>query len=70
MAKSRGMTKKHYEAIAKAINSQRNADMGRVTGTYVRMRLDALAEDLAFRFQEDNPQFDSTRFLRQCGTHT
>ena len=57
------MTKKHFIAIAKAIKSQRTADLDHLA----LVRLDALSEDLCDVFKDANANFDRARFLAACG---
>lgn len=54
------MTKKHYEAIAKAFHAYIATD----TGANIAR---PIAKDLADYFSTDNPRFDRTRFLQACG---
>ena len=55
------MTKKHFEAIAKAIKEEQTA---------VAVREDvrrAIANKLADVFKQDNPRFDRDRFMKAAG---
>lgn len=47
------MTRKHYELIAAIIRSQST--------------IQDIAEELAFRFKEENTRFDIDKFLEACG---
>ena len=62
------MTKKHYEAIAKAIRTYQPDDSryyyDEVVCDFVRM-----CEQMADFFQKDNPKFDRTKFLESCGAY-
>jgi carbamoylphosphate synthase large subunit len=55
-------TKKDYEAVAAGIAEARDGEVPEVD-----IALDALAEDLALYFEEDNPRFSRERFLRAAG---
>jgi hypothetical protein len=54
------MTKKHYEAIAKAFY----AYIATNTGANIAR---PIAKDLADYFAQDNPKFNRSRFLEACG---
>ena len=57
------MTKKHYDAIAHAIQWQRE------NGKPHNARWQ-IAELLANYFEQDNPKFNRARFLQACGIET
>ncbi len=61
------MTKKHFKAIAAAINAQRLRPYGDKYADVVDARLDALAEDLATWLKTQNPNFQRQKFLDACG---
>ena len=54
------MTKKNYEAIAECLSWY-------VNRSYIT---EAIAHRLADYFEQDNPNFDRTRFLQACGVKT
>lgn len=60
------MTRKHFEAIAAAI--VKNCGEGQPPS--VRLALDGTAKDLAAIFADENPRFDSARFLAACGVES
>lgn len=57
-------TRRHYQAIADAIDSERARfdDDGAC-----RFGVECAAESLAALFAEDNPRFDRARFMVACG---
>lgn len=62
------MSKKHYAAIAAAINDQRTClEADEPDHYFVRIHLSKLTESLTRTFQEDNPNFDPTAFLAAAG---
>ena len=72
-------SKKQYQAVAKMINDRVQevrrkadnfADPHSIIECEVREEeLTAVSVDLASIFQEDNPAFDRSRFLKACGVH-
>lgn len=56
------MSRKHYEAVAKAIRAERQNDDGRGAGAIA-----SLADSMACIFEADSPRFDRDRFLEACG---
>lgn len=58
------MTRKDFELIAKAVHRCRHYD----DPQEVSDRLDALASDLAGELAAANPNFDTARFLKACGS--
>ena len=65
------LSKKHYEAIAKAIKAQRGADtMHCNPAEYGELILDRLAEDLGAYMERDNPAFQYARFVKACGVQS
>lgn len=60
------MTKKHFEAIARVILAQRNAEReaGNIGGEYAVART---AMALADEFENLNERFDRKRFMTACG---
>lgn len=63
------MTKKHYAAVAEAIREERRSctDMDLADHEFARIHLTKLTERLAYTFQQDNPRFDATAFLKAAG---
>lgn len=57
-------TRKHYEAVARMIHSERDDAQEQET----RLVVDRIASRMADIFGNDNPRFDRDRFLRACGT--
>lgn len=70
MAK-RTFQQRHYIVIAAALKAQRQPSTGDgvlfTMDAYVRERLDALAEDLATKFADDNPNFKYDVFMKAAG---
>ena len=58
------MTRKDHIAIAKAIKAQREHAVAKQ-----ELTLDRLSEDLCGYLSDDNPAFDSARFLKACGVN-
>lgn len=59
------MTRKHFEAIAKALKDSRP-----LSGTQgQRNTWEQCAVNLAGVCREGNPRFDTARFLEACGAH-
>lgn len=63
------MSKKHYEAIAEAI--KREVEVPGITGERERAIVGLaqlnLARAIALVMREDNPRFDTNRFMKACG---
>lgn len=57
------MTKKHFEAIAVLLRSQKAQARTSDENVTVCVR----AAQLADLFQSENPRFDRARFLKACG---
>jgi hypothetical protein len=55
------MTRKDYELIANVIKQFPRLDYG------VASVLEELAEDLSMALSNENPRFDTARFLKACG---
>jgi len=60
------MTKKHFQMIADAIADTRHAYVTTRESEEALGALDALAENLAHEFADENPRFDRDRFLDAC----
>lgn len=58
-------SKKDYEAIAAIFADQTTADPTNTNSPEQTMRL-VLARQLATYFEQDNPRFDRSRFMRAC----
>ena len=58
------MTRKHFEAIARVLRTEMR-DMTVTVGE--RMVVERIARDLAEQFAEENPRFDTERFLAASG---
>lgn len=56
------MSKKDYEAVAKAVRSSRAHQWGDTVNA-----VDDVAVRLSVAFKADNPRFDVDRFLEACG---
>ena len=57
-------TQRHFERIADALDGAReHYDAGGA----IRFGVEVAAEALAAMFAEDNPRFDTARFMRACG---
>jgi hypothetical protein len=54
------MSRKNFEAIAKAINEASECDN-------TEELLTVLFLELSRHFSDENPQFDSSRFAKACG---
>jgi hypothetical protein len=54
------MSRKNFEAIAKAINEASECDN-------TEELLSVLLMELSRHFLEENPQFDDNRFAKACG---
>lgn len=64
------MTRKHFEAIARAIKAQFDEVNALPTNTFNsgrRVAIIATAEALAVEFEGHNANFDPNRFLAACG---
>ncbi len=61
------MTRKDFEAVAQEIRHVRIGFKSNYANDRSRMVLDALADNLANVFSEDNPRFDRAKFLLACG---
>jgi hypothetical protein len=61
--KTMAMSKKHYEKIAKAINSVLRSD---TSARVERVVVGKIAIALADVLNEDNPNFDRRRFYNAC----
>lgn len=57
------MTKKHYEAIAKILDTMRE----KCEAVQLKGLAQHTCEDFANYLQEENPRFDRARFLQACG---
>jgi hypothetical protein len=64
------MTHKHFESIAAVFSDHINA-WGIDTNEAARINaiVGAIAMDLAFEFQQENPNFDGDRFLKAAGVY-
>jgi len=64
-----GLSRKHYEHIAREIIAPRLDDEGDPTPESVAYEaaVIGIAWDLAEYFATDNPNFDAGRFLAACG---
>jgi hypothetical protein len=63
------MTRKDYEAIAKAINNVRNdwgAPNGGLIPTEARHAMEEIEYALAKVFGQENPRFDKDKFFMAC----
>lgn len=64
------MTRKDYEMVSMAIrqckqyNNRKESAMGAATAN---VSLEKLAKDLATIFEQDNPRFNRSKFLKSCG---
>jgi len=58
------MTRRDYELIASTVHSTK-LSTGAIVGSYSVLRL--LSERLADGLAQDNPRFDSERFMLACG---
>lgn len=60
------MTKKDYELVADVISEMLDKTRD---GSDMNRHFRQLARGLAARFAEDNPKFDSNKFLKACEPH-
>lgn len=63
------MSRKHYRAIAECFHEAHEAEHNRAEDIFSMARLGALARvqtSLAKKLREDNPRFDTGRFLAAC----
>lgn len=65
--KNDAMTKKHYVMIAQAINAQKLEAEKFYDYKPAVIALKELSHVLAGKFKENNPLFDSKKFLNACG---
>ena len=61
------MTRKHFVAIAKALNVGRVPRGQTYTAADVDLMQDETARAIAYVLATDNPRFDRERFLKACG---
>lgn len=65
------MHKSDYELIAQAIEHEMYGwGQPEVMGIAETLAIKALAEELAERFEANNPKFDRAKFLSACGIET
>ncbi len=61
------MTRKHFQAIAKALMSRRITDTTLPGADLINLTIDLCAEALADELANANSLFDRARFLTTCG---
>ena len=63
------MTKKDYELIASVIHEYLNVveDDGTEAQRGERSAVKAVARNLSYAFERDNPKFNEFTFIRDCG---
>jgi len=60
------MSKKDFEAVARAINSVFQPAAKTVEARAVRLTIDTIVERLCEDFSKSNPRFDAEKFRKAC----